>query len=208
VELDYHHSRDGHPVVFHDKTLDRTTDAVARWGGAEIPVSSRELSALQTLDAGAWFAPRFAGTRIPTLEDALEVIQAGSRTLIEHKAGDADTLIELLRAKGLLTEVVVQSFDWDFLARCRALAPDCVLGALVSKGLTSERLDRIVGFGAAVIGGNHKHVTPALIEAVHARDLKLWVYTVDDPERARTLVALGIDGIITNTPAAIRAALP
>ncbi|HXT58437.1 MAG TPA: glycerophosphodiester phosphodiesterase family protein, partial [Pirellulales bacterium] len=86
VELDYLHSADGVPIVFHDETLDRSTDAVARWGGQDIPLASRTAAELGQLDAGRWFSPEFAGTRLPTLEQALALICRESRCMIERKA--------------------------------------------------------------------------------------------------------------------------
>jgi glycerophosphoryl diester phosphodiesterase len=207
VELDYHHTRDGQLVVFHDRTLDRTTDAVRRWGGKDIALAGRELQELRELDAGAWFDPRFSGTRIPTLAEALDVVQADSVTLIERKAGDASSLLALLAERGETAQVVVQAFDWDFLADCRRQSSEVVLGALGSKALTAEKLDRIRALGAAVIGWNHEHVTPALVRAAHEHGLKVWVYTVNDPERARALVAQQVGGIITDAPVEISAAL-
>src|SRR5262249_41675355 len=151
-ELDYHHSSDGVPLVIHDDTLDRTTNSRALWGAQKIKVAARPLADLLKLDAGTWFDARFAGTRLPTLEESLDVIQAGSMTLIEHKAGDAQTCIELLKRKGLLDQVVVQSFHWDFLEDCHRLAPDLTLGALGEKDVTAEKLDRIARTGASVVG--------------------------------------------------------
>jgi len=208
VELDYHHSKDGHPVVFHDKTLDRTTDAVARWGGEKIPLASHSLEELQSLDAGAWFHRRFAGTRIPTLEQALDLILArGSIALIERKAGDAATLCDLLARKGVAEDVVVQSFDWDFLAACREALPECVLGALGSKALKAQQLERLVHLRVAVLGWQHKHITAAFVRTAHAAGLQVWAYTVDDVARAKALVKLGVDAIITNRPCTLREAL-
>src|SRR6185295_999564 len=106
IELDYHHSKDGIPVVIHDATLDRTTDAIKRWGGKRIRVASKTALELQLLDAGAWFDPKFAGTKLPLLAEALDTIQAsGGITMIEHKSGDAASAIKLLRAKKLVNRV-------------------------------------------------------------------------------------------------------
>ena len=204
VELDYHHSRDGVPIVIHDKTLDRTTDAAQRWGQPEIAVVAKDAAELATLDAGSWFDEAYADTRLPTLDEALTTIQAGGITLIERKAGDAQTLVTLLERRGLLDHVVVQSFDWDFLEAVRALAPKVVLGALGSKTLEAAALDRIVALGAHAVGWRAKDVTPAMIAAVHERKLELWVYTVDDEGLAEKLVEGGVDGIITNRPAEMR----
>src|SRR5581483_3094013 len=68
VELDYHESADGVMVVIHDDTLDRTTDAKELFGGEQIAVKSKTWAELSRLDAGKWFDPKFAGTRLPTLE--------------------------------------------------------------------------------------------------------------------------------------------
>ena len=130
VELDYYHSADGVPVVCHDADLDRTTDATTLWGGTKLKLTAKNLSELKQLDAGSWFGKRFAGTRIPTLAEALDTIQAGSVTLVERKGGDPATCIELLNQKKMLEQVVVQSFDWDYLAECHRLAPKLALAAL------------------------------------------------------------------------------
>jgi glycerophosphoryl diester phosphodiesterase len=204
VELDYRHSADGVPVVLHDETLDRTTDARRLFGGEKLPVAARTRADLERLDAGAWFAPRFAGTRLPSLEQALEVIQPGSVTLIERKAGDAQTCVELLRRLGLVERVVVQSFDWDYLRDCRRLAPELALVALGEKELTPARAAEAAELGALGVGWNAKTLTAAEIAMAHARGLRVWSWTVDDPARARELVAAGVDGLITNRPAEIR----
>jgi glycerophosphoryl diester phosphodiesterase len=204
VELDYYHSADGVPVVFHDKDLDRTTDACRVWRATEIKIHGKPLADLRRLDAGSWFDARFTGTLIPTLDEALGVIQAGSMTLIERKGGDPATCIELLKQKMLLDRVVVQAFDWDYLAGCHRIAPELVLCALGHRELTPERLDQIARAGATVVGWEDKDVGARTIAAIHARGWKAWVWTVDDPRRVGELVQAGADGIITNCPGEIR----
>lgn len=203
VELDYYHSADGVPFAFHDKTLNRTSDATAVLGREKIPAESLAWHDLQRLDAGAWFDARFRGTKIPSLEEALDTIQQGSVTLIERKGGDAATCINLLREKQLLDHVVVQSFDWRYVSDCHRLAPDLVLAALGSKELTAEKLDEIERTGSRIVGWDHKEIGREQIEAIHRRGLRAWVYTVNDPERAKELIEAGIDGIITDFPGKI-----
>lgn len=210
VELDYHHSRDGVPVVMHDPTLYRTTDAVVRWGRTDIRIDQTTAADLQTLEAGAWFGPAFAGTRVPLLTEALDAIQRGSVTLIERKTGDAATCAKLLRERSLINRVVVQSFDWEFLRALHALLPELALGALgptgQEKSLNPAHVAAVKELGASVIVWSEA-VTPEGIQAAHEGGLKVWVYTIDDPEKARALVARGVDGIITNKPALIRQTL-
>jgi glycerophosphoryl diester phosphodiesterase len=219
VELDYHHTKDGVPLVIHDGTLDRTTDATNRWGGKDVFVRSRDLADLRTLDAGRWFGPAFAGTPLPTLVEAVEAIQAGGVTLIERKGGDAATLVRLLRERGWATHLVVQSFDWAFVREAHRLAPELVLGALgppssrngrklkdEEKVLTPEFIADIETLGAKLVVWN-RQVTEAAVAHAHQRGLRVWVYTINEPKEAAGLVRLGVDGIITDNPGAIRAGL-
>ena len=215
VELDYYHSKDGELVVMHDGTLDRTTDAVAKWGGSKIPVGSKTLAELKALDAGKWFDPQFAGTTVPTLNEALDLIQDGNVTLIERKAGDAATCVKLLKSRALVNKVVVQSFDWSYLADFHALEPDQVLGALGPSGtrdgkkltdaekvLSKEWIDQALKSGVRAVGWNNQ-VTKEAVDYAHSKGLKVWVYTINDQPEASRLMELGVDGIITNNTSLI-----
>lgn len=208
IELDYGHTSDGVPIVIHDGTLDRTTDARVKLGGQQIRVVDKTAAELADLDAGTWFGEQFAGTRVPTLAEALDVIQAGSVTLIEQKAGDAETLVNLLREKDLTDKVVVQSFNWGFLTQVHQLEPRIVLGALGHQKLTTQKLDAAQQTGAQVIGWSHNSVTKEWIDEIHRRGLKAWVWTVDDMDRAEHLIGEGIDGVITNVPAQVQKLVP
>jgi glycerophosphoryl diester phosphodiesterase len=210
VELDYYHSKDGELVVMHDPTLDRTTDAIAKWGGSKIRLDSKSLAELQMLDAGKWFKPEFAGTKVPTLAESLDLIQAGNMTLIERKAGDAAACVKMLQARGLVNKLVVQAFDWSYLADFHALEPAQILGALgppatkegrklteAEKLLTKEWIDQALKSGVRVIGWNHQ-VTKEAVDYAHGKGLKVWVYTINDQAEATRLLNLGVDGLITN----------
>lgn len=214
VELDTHHTRDGVPIVIHDGTLDRTTDATNRWGGKKLPVETRTAADLQTLDAGKWFDAQFAGTKLPLLTKALDTIQGGGgMTLIERKEGDAATMARLLTERKLVNRVVVQSFDWQFLREFHQLCPDQVLGALGvpkcfadgrkppsnDKKLSAAWLDELAKTGAKLAVWN-KEVTKEAVALAHQRGLKVWVYTIDEPKLADDLLDMGVDGLITNNP--------
>lgn len=201
VELDYYHSADGVTVVIHDELLDRTTNAEALFGKRELEVSKLPLADLRKLDVGTWFGEEFAGAKLPTLAESLDLIQAGSTTLIERKQGDAQTLVKLLEEKKLTDQVVVQAFDLEFVADCRKLAPNLALGALCGKPASEEQIRAAAATGADLIVWNHEKIAKEQIDLIHQLGKKAWVYTVDDPARARWLLAAGIDGIITNKPA-------
>ncbi|SPE60846.1 conserved hypothetical protein [Verrucomicrobia bacterium] len=213
VELDYQASRDRVPLVIHDSTLDRTTDAPARWRQRHIQVAARTAADTQNLDAGAWFNPRFAGARVPLLAEALQFIQTNGLTLIERKTGSAADCLCLLRQMGLVNHVVVQSFDWKFLRLLHEEEPAQVLAALgppallangkkpspACKHLAARCLDELQKTGARVAVWN-RHLPRAAVERAHARGLKVWVYTVDTLRLANRLLRAGVDGLITNNP--------
>jgi glycerophosphoryl diester phosphodiesterase len=204
VELDYHQSADGVPVVFHDEDLDRCTDACALWGGQKIALATRTWSDLRQLDAGRWYGERFTGIRLSTLEDALRLTCPRAGCMIERKAGDAETLVALLERLGYIDRCVVTAFDWDFLADCRRLCADVIFGALGTHPLTEQHLAEAKKFGARVIGWDNRFVTAEHIALVHSHGLKAWVWTVDDPTRAAELVTWGIDGLISNVPGQVQ----
>ncbi|MBP9903086.1 MAG: hypothetical protein KBH45_16625 [Verrucomicrobia bacterium] len=215
VELDYHHTKDGVPVVIHDGELDRTTDAVAQWGGKKIPVASKTLEELRSLDAGRWYDAKYTGTRLSSLVEALDCIQDGNVTLIERKGGDAATCVKLLRDRKLVNRLVVQSFDWSYLKDFHQQEPRQVLGALgppgwrdgkklteAEKELNASWVDEVKGVGARVVVWNNQ-ITRDAVAYAHQQGMKVWVYTVNESAVADKLLTLGADGIITDNPSII-----
>jgi glycerophosphoryl diester phosphodiesterase len=203
IELDYYHAADGVPVVIHDEILDRTSDADAIFGKAGLVVGGFSSADLRQLDLGAWFDDKFAGTKMPTLSESLDLIQTGSVTLIERKGGDAATIVKLLEEKKLLDKVVVQAFDWKYVAECRRLAPNLALATLSGKPATDEQILAAAATGADVIVWDHQKIGRSQIDLIHQLGKKAWAYTIDKPERAALLIAAGLDGVITNRPAEI-----
>lgn len=215
VELDYHHTKDGVPFVIHDYDLDRTTDAVTKWSGLKIRVDGKTSEELRLLDAGKWFAPQYAGTRLLSLTEALDFIQDGGMTLIERKAGDAATLVKLLRERKLVNQLIVQAFDWAYLDDFHRREPTQVLGALgppstrsgkklsdAEKTLNADWIAGAAKTGARAIVWS-RLITHEAVNLAHARGLKVWVYTVNEPAQANQLLDWGVDGLISDNPALI-----
>jgi glycerophosphoryl diester phosphodiesterase len=220
VELDYHHSKDGVPVAIHDFTLDRTTDAGRLWGGSGLKVADRTAVELRALDAGGWFAPHYAGARLPTLAEALEVIQPQGMALVERKSGDPATILRLIREKGWVNRLIVQSFDWEYLSALHMLEPRQALGALgppvkladgrkaakLSGTLGARWIDEVEKTGARIAVWS-KAVSGRSVHLAHERGFRVWVYTVNDPALANRLLDRGVDGIITDDVARMFRAL-
>jgi glycerophosphoryl diester phosphodiesterase len=217
VELDVMRCRSGEVIVFHD-------DDLGRLGGPGFSTAdatrAHELSTLGKIRLGA---PAF-DERIPTLEAVFE--ELGPRMLVNVELKAAPTWRERLRDDGLADEVarivaragaeartIVSSFDPLLLLRWRRAARRA--GLRVSDALlfaADQARPLREAWAATVLRPGALHPDAALVDGAALRrwrggDRAVNVWTVDDPAVARALAVLGVDGIITNRPAAIRAAL-
>lgn len=123
IELDLHITADGEIVVIHDPTLERTTDGKGL-------VIQHSLADLRALDAGTWFDPFFAGTRIPTLDEVLALLQRyDGRAYLEFKSAPPAPVLDRVLRAGLLDRVFFWSFNRDFLVTLRQLSPSAQIMA-------------------------------------------------------------------------------
>ena len=122
-ELDIHQSRDGELIVIHDAQVSRTTDGA----GA---VSELTLADIKKFDAGTWFGPQYAGERVPTLQEVIDLVRGRMALNVEVKAGQEglypgiiDRLIDHVVKNGLEEGLVVSSFRQEYLLELRSKAP-------------------------------------------------------------------------------------
>jgi glycerophosphoryl diester phosphodiesterase len=195
LELDVHFSSDGHLVVIHDDTLDRTTSGSG-------PVTGHSLAALTALDAGAWFDPRFKGERIPTLGAVLERYKGRAHLHVEikgHSAGLAQRTVDVIRSRGMAAEVTITSFQKAKLEETRAYAPELPTGWLVG-----EAGDPIVSqaraLGLTQLCPRAGVVTPDLVSRLHADGLVVRAWGVATEDLMRQVVTAGADGMTVNFP--------
>lgn len=200
VEDDFHVTKDGKLIAIHDGTLDRTTNACDKWDGKRILVKSKTLAELRRLDAGSWKDAKFAGERLPTNNEAALEILKGSVPLLERKSGSPEQTVAELKDIGVLDKVVVQAFDWGYLRTLHLLEPKVVLGALGHGEITPAKIKVMKRAGASVVGWDHGHLTAESIKAIQQAGMRVWAYTVDDPDEMQRLVRAGINGIISNKP--------
>ena len=140
VEFDVRATRDGELLLFHDKTLER-------YGGGKKPFADLSSEEALQLDVGSFFDAGFAAERPPTLAQAIQqCLKGNSIPLIEHKTGSAAAYSAVLRDLDVVDKVIVQSFDWEFLADLRALEPDLRLGALGKEEVGEKTLAKIAEF--------------------------------------------------------------
>lgn len=207
VEFDVMLSADGHAILIHDEFLERTTNG----HGA---VAKSTLADLSLLDAGGWFAPRFAGEGLPTLEAALDRCMAlGLAVNLEIKpAGGYEpqtgrAVADLLASipLGGLPGLVLSSFSDVALAAARAVLPGATYGLLV-EALPDNWRSRAAALGVHAMHVCSRTLTAAQIASVRSCGYQLAVYTENDAERAFELLRQGVGSVITDRPDRVREA--
>ena len=211
VELDIMLSQDGRIVVIHDKDTKRLA-------GIDRPVVEQSFDELRKLDVGRWKDERWAGTRIPLFSDVLASIPDGKRLFIEIKSG-SEILPELKRelaaARRPASQTALISFSAKTMADAKRAFPDLETYWIVDikpnpktgkKSLSAEELIR----GAIEAGVDgldlsaHETIDREYAAKIRAAGLKLAVWTVNDPQLARQMIAAGVQGLTTDRPGWMR----
>jgi glycerophosphoryl diester phosphodiesterase len=209
-ELDVRQTRDHVPVVLHDATLARTTDAERVLPGrAPWRVGDLTLGQVERLDAGSWFSARYRGERVPTLARTLRAMEGSDlKLLLEIKEparypGLTGRVADELRARPdwlLPGRTVVQSFDWPSLEVFHRMLPAVPTGVIGTPPV--KELPAVARY-AEYVDPRWDTVTPAYVRAAHARRLKVFAWVADDPAIMRRLIADGVDGIVSDRPGAV-----
>ena len=206
LETDVHASVDGELFAFHDDVLDRVTDHVGS-------VASRTSAELRRV--------LIDGTDpIPTLDELLEEFP-DVRWNIDPKAdGALMSLARTIRRHGAVGRVNIGAFSDERLRRirslvgpelCTAAGPREIAALVASSRVPVARRRRSRRpFGCVQVPVRHRNVTvvtSAFVDAAHARDLQVHVWTIDDPAEMHRLLDLGVDGILTDRPSVLRSVL-
>ncbi len=199
IELDVQLTRDRQLVVLHDRELGRTVPG----RGA---VRDHTLDALRALDAGAWFSPAYAGARVLSLAEVLDLTDGRAALNVEIKSPEpdweatAEGLVRLLEARGVLQRTVISSFELGALQAVRALAPAARLGVLWQTADLDRAWARAAALGAQSVHLLWGLVDAAAVAAARHRHLTLIAWTVNEAEDIQRLASLGTDGIISDFP--------
>jgi len=202
IELDIHLSADGRVIVCHDATIDRTTNG----SGA---IAEMTAAQLQQYDAGSWFGESFASERLPLLDEVLDLVPASVGINIEiksYKHPEAErTLVALLEARNRLDSVFFSSFGHECLLRLKRWSPASKIGLLYEKDEKDYpgyfKRNQTDGYS---LHPSHEIVDASYVEAAKRQGLKVYPWTIDDPQRMRELIRAGVSGIITNRPKLLR----
>ncbi len=197
IEVDVHLSLDGCLVLLHDETLQRTTNGRGK-------VYDFTYAELAKLDAGSWFADKFAGESIPALKDVLHLTRNKIALNIEIKAERSDDqiarqLVILLEQENALDRCIVTSFDPALISRVKHLNPD------IRTGIIFKKADSTVFSGLwEILSCKHRLVDKRFITQAGATGKEIHVWTVNSGRQMRRLCRLGVDAIITDYPDRLR----
>lgn len=208
VEIDVKLTRDGVPVVFHDDDLLRCT-------GAEGLVKDMDWKDLQELDAGSWYGDSFIGEKIPSLEDALNVIlDRGLGLNLEIKPCPGREKETAEAALDIASRIwpddgpapLISSFSHVCLETSMDMIPAWARGFLMDEHMPEWR--QIAEYlEIATININGNTATREEIEDYIEMQKPILAYTINDPEMARELVRWGVDGVFADNPDVIREAI-
>lgn len=214
-EIDIQRTADGALVLMHDGDLRRTTDVEEVFPERQLaPLGTFTLAELTQLDAGSWFAPEFAGERIPTMAELVSLIQQRIGFLLEVKnpalyPGIEQQIADELRAAGGYLDaavagdrIVVQSFDHASMRRFDRIAPEVPVGLLTGTRMTAPELQAAAEY-AEQVNPSFRVVDQGYVDEVHGLGMDMSVYTVDSGRDMRAMLDIGVDGIITNYPAVL-----
>lgn len=201
VEFDVALTREGEPVLLHDETVDRTTSGKGK-------LAAMSLGELQQLDAGAWHSEAMAGERVPTLMEAIALLQSlglGANIEIKPTPGrEAETGAVVAKRVAAawpssLPPPLFSSFNSEALAAARDAAP------AIARGYLSSRLSRgwqkeAAALGCVSIHCNHRPLDRKTASEVRQAGYLLLAYTVNDAARGRQLFEWGVEAVFTDYP--------
>lgn len=214
VELDVKITKDGVPIIFHDDTLDRTTNGSGN-------VAEMDYEDIKQLEAGSWYAESFVGVKIPTLEEAIEVLinlNLGLNLEIKPCPGREKETAEI--ALDVLSQywddherILISSFQHVCLEVARDMTTDWARGLLIGGESPEIWLDSINNrnmpdnwqdvadyLDVKTVNLSRNLAKRETIEEIIDLDLHPLVYTINDPMEARQLQSWGVEAMFSDEP--------
>jgi glycerophosphoryl diester phosphodiesterase len=201
VEFDAALTADARPVIFHDDSLERTSDGFGL-------MAETDFELVKQLDAGGWFGREFAGEPVPTLEEALELFIDLELCFNMELKTDPGREVELARAAIPIVQEMwpkdrplplISSFAREAVEAARELAPDWPREMLYVQ-VPANWAEDVKPLEVSAIGASQQHLLREQVMEIRGAGYKLASYTVNEAERAATLFQWGVDAVFTDVP--------
>ena len=198
VELDVQLTKDGVVMVTHDANLKRCT-------GKDEYIYNMTYDEVRQLDAGAYFGQAYAGTKIPTLVEVLQLCDGKIKLNIEIKQKGHAPLLEeetvrLIKRYSSIENCSISSMNYESLQQVKQIDPDIETGYILVKGIGNYYDLPDVDYFSV----DNTFITSGIVSAIHKRQKKIWAWTVDTKADAIRMLDVGVDNIITDRPELIR----
>jgi glycerophosphoryl diester phosphodiesterase len=201
IECDVKLTSDGVPILFHDDTLDRTTNGAG-------PVSQASLERIRSLDVGSWYGESFGQALVPTLEEAISVlIERGLGLNLEIKPCPGREKETAEAALDILAQywddhdkLLISSFQHVSLETAADMAHDWNRGLLTGETFPENWKEMADYLDVSAIIADCNHLTREQAEDIMDGGYALGTYTVNDPQKARLLQSWGVDSMISDCP--------
>jgi glycerophosphoryl diester phosphodiesterase len=197
AEIDVQTTADGVVVLLHDADLMRVASIRRRLRD----INYREL---KDIDVGSWFAPEFSSERIPTLQEAIDLARGRIKLNIELKFTWPDQALtqkvaNIIRQNGFSGDCVVSSLNFQALTEIKQAFPELTTGFIVFKVAGN-----LLRMEADFLSLNAARAKPRLVRQLHRRGRAVHVWTVNDFNNVISMIEVGVDNIITDSPREVR----
>lgn len=194
VELDVQQTKDGEIIVLHDSNLKRTS-------GYNEFIWNMTFDEVRQLDMGGWFSEEFAGTQIPTLEEAIILCKGKIRMNIEIKSNShfkdlEERVVALIQKYELQSQCVVQSTDLSSLIKVKDMDDSIITGLILMGAYGEFEESSKVDFFSI----RSTFVNKNMVESAHKNGKAVYAWTVNTKNEIRRMKVLKVDNIITDRP--------
>ena len=208
-ETDVHITKDEQLVICHNYTIDETSDG-------EGEISRMTLAQLKSYDFGSYFSPKYAGTRLPTVDEFLSFVETTDISVLnielkspkENETAIVRETIRLVKEHGLFDRLIISSFDPKLLVEAKTIDEKCQTGFLYCPTRMNMWRDRLLknyvpyarSIGVDALHPHYAFVDEKYVESAHEAGIKVNAWTVDSVKAIENMINCKVDGIITNFP--------
>ena len=208
-ETDVHITKDEQLVICHNYTIDETSDG-------EGEISKMTLAQLKSYDFGSYFSPKYAGTRLPTVDEFLSFVETTDISVLnielkspkENETAIVRETIRLVKEHGLFDRLIISSFDPKLLVEAKTIDEKCQTGFLYCPTRMNMWRDRLLknyvpyarSIGVDALHPHYAFVDEKYVESAHEAGIKVNAWTVDSVKAIENMINCKVDGIITNFP--------